>query len=101
MNICTYININIRIYTYTYVTKVCHEKVLSFFRNVPEVLSLGITLSWGRGMKWADMFVTLTVDPLVIQTSILRSVKQYCSLYSLSVSQGHETFSFQTVWGPH
>lgn len=47
------------------------------------------------------MFVTLTVDPLVIQTFILRSVKQYCSLYSLSVSQGHEMFSYQTVWGPH
>lgn len=27
-------------------TKLCHENVLSFFRKVPEVLSLGLTLSW-------------------------------------------------------
>lgn len=100
MNICTYININIRIYNYTYVTKVCHEKVLSFFRNVPEVLSLGLTLSWG----WEEVGGHVCHPnswSIGNSTSILRSLKQYCSLYSLSVSQGHETFSFQTVWGPH
>lgn len=49
-------------------TKLCHENVLSFFRKVPEVLSLGLTLSWVcvGGVRLAGMFVTLTVDPLVI-----------------------------------